>query len=177
MRPTPGHRTRGRWRTSVGVALALLLAACRTGPQPIAYGRDECAWCHMQISDARYAAELVTNHGRALTFDSIECLVSYYESLDGGREAQVSSLWVSDYAHPGTLIPAATAHFLRAQGPGSPMGRGMLAVASDEDARQAQARTGGSVMTWADVVATARRERWSAQHAGADAMEAGRVAP
>ncbi len=151
-------------RTTLLVAAALLAAACRRGPRPVAYGHDTCAYCRMEISDARYAAELVTHTGKVYTFDSIECLVSYYRGLSGAARDEVETLWVSDYTRPGTLISATTASYLRTPGPGSPMGRGMLAVANAGAAAPLRAR--GSppvVMDWPGVLALAARERWEDQ--------------
>ena len=43
------------------LAFAPLLGACREpGPQPIALGRENCGFCRMAISDARFGAQLVT---------------------------------------------------------------------------------------------------------------------
>ncbi|MHB2034097.1 MAG: nitrous oxide reductase family maturation protein NosD, partial [Gemmatimonadaceae bacterium] len=133
----------------------------RSGPRPIAYGRDVCAYCLMQINDARYAAELVTHTGKVYTFDSIECLVSYYQTLDAAHRGAVESLWVSDYAHPGTLIAATSAAYLRAAGPGSPMGRGMMAAADSVSLTPLRPQAADTIMTWSDVLALAQREHWS----------------
>lgn len=150
-------------------ALAALVAAaaCSHGPRPIAYGQDGCAYCLMQINDARYAAELVTHAGKVYTFDSIECLVSYYRTLDAAHRDAVETMWVSDYAHPGTLIAAGTASYLRVSGPGSPMGRGMLAVARAADLDPLRDRAVGGAMTWPDVLALAEREQWDQRDPGA----------
>lgn len=120
----------------------------------------------MQITDARYAAELVTHTGKVYTFDSIECLVGYYQSLNPKDSAGVESMWVSDYAHPNMLIPASSAAFLRVSGPGSPMGRGMLAVAHAADLAAVRDRATTADLNWTDVLALGRREGWS----GEDAM-------
>lgn len=144
-----------------GAALALLaLAACRSGPRPIAFGQDGCAYCLMQINDARYAAELVTHTGKVYTFDSIECLVSYYRRLDAAGRAGVETMWVSDYAHPATLVAAPSASFLRVAGPGSPMGRGMVATSRAADLEPLRGRAQSASMTWEDVLTLADREQW-----------------
>jgi nitrous oxidase accessory protein len=139
----------------------VLLAACRTGPRAIAEGRDECAFCRMQINDARYAAELVTHRGRVYTFDSIECLVGYYQSLDSAARAGVETMWVSDYTHPRTLIAATSAAYTRVRGPGSPMGRGMLAVPQRSDLAAVRAQGASAAMDWPGVLALATREEWA----------------
>jgi nitrous oxidase accessory protein len=164
------RRSSGRWRwpsalLAVGVMLAL--AACRRGPRAIALGSDTCARCLMQITDARYAAEYVTHTGKVYTFDSIECLAAEYLSLTPAARDGVESVWVSDYAHPGTLIPVSRAWFARVRGPGSPMGRGMLAVADSAAPAVPHAARETAWMDWDALRALAERERWTEVEPGA----------
>jgi copper chaperone NosL len=66
-------------------ALALL-AACgggereRMGPQPIAVGIDECAWCRMLIDEERLAAQFVPAGGRVSSFGEVGCLLAWLAS-------------------------------------------------------------------------------------------------
>ena len=138
-------------------ALGALAACSTTEPRPIAYGHDECAYCRMVVSDSRFAAALLTSKGRTVVFDSAECLASYYaqEGADRRRGA-VQSLWVSDYDHPGHLIPAGRARFLRLAGPGSPMGKGLVAFRSDADARLMAADS--ATLGWDEVLELVGRE-------------------
>lgn len=136
-------------------ATALGAAACSAGPRPIAYDQDACAWCRMLISDPRYGSELVMGTGKTVVFDSIDCLASYYDALPD--RSTVHSLWVSDYEHPGTLIPARDAYFVHFAGPGSPMGRGLLAVPAAERAQALALEVHGGIVRWNDVLALARR--------------------
>ena len=107
------------------VLLAITTASCaRSGPQPIAYGRADCDVCRMRITDNRFGGEVVTSTGKVMQFDSVECLANYVASTNmAGREA-----WVSDFQHPGTLIPASTAHYQRHRGPSSGMGANLVAL-------------------------------------------------
>jgi len=137
--------TRSTLRTTAGrvrYAAALLLGACAAaGPRPIAYDRDVCAFCSMTVSDPRYGAELVTVKGKVLTFDSIECLASYYLA----NRAATRSVWVTQ---SGRLVPAERTRFRRAAPDAegsSPMGLGLSAAADGK-------------LGWTDVVAMVERE-------------------
>jgi hypothetical protein len=61
---------------------------------------------------------------------------------------------VTDFRHPGTLIPAQDAIFLRTEQVRTPMGSNLLAVpraAGDS----LQASLGGTLLNWAQVLAEA----------------------
>ncbi len=116
---------RGRRR---GAPVLLVLAvACSTGPRPIALGAEECAHCHMRVSDARFAAELVTRTGKVYVFDDVGCMLDF---VSGGAvpEAQVRSMWAMDYHEPGTLRPRTELTFLHTDSIPTPMGSGIIAV-------------------------------------------------
>lgn len=138
-------------RQWIPAAVLLFAAACGArGPEPIAYGVDACGYCRMQIADPRFGAELVTNKGRTVKFDSIECLVAYYKQAAGAHD--VASVWVSDLRHPGTLIDATQARFVDL-GPGkAPMGRGWAAVADSSGAVAIGFTDPSAIKRWADLL-------------------------
>lgn len=131
-------------------AFALLGACGPAKPEPIAYNADQCGYCRMQISDPRFGAELLTRHGRAVKFDSIECLVAFYKQAATAND--VGSVWVSDFLNPGTLIDATRARYVDL-GPGrAPMGRGWAAVASADDATKLGITDPHAIKQWSDLL-------------------------
>jgi len=136
-------------RTALLAAIALV--ACGPAkPEPLAYGADQCAYCRMEISDPRFGAELLTRHGRAVKFDSIECLVSFYKQAAPAND--VGSVWVSDFQHPGTLIDATQAAFVDLGAERAPMGRGWAAVATPNDAATLGITDPHAVKRWGDLL-------------------------
>ncbi|HEX6598724.1 MAG TPA: nitrous oxide reductase accessory protein NosL [Gemmatimonadaceae bacterium] len=134
-------------------SLAALEGCGESGPHAIAYGREECAWCRMTVSDARYGAVQLTARGKQQVFDSIECLAQATLALDASEQPRAATRsWVTDSLHPGTLVPASTARYLRSTGPGSPMGKGFRAFASASDAEREQQRNGGVTMSWEEAL-------------------------
>ena len=147
---------------ALGAAVPPLLASLEgcgeVGPRPIAYGRDECSWCRMTVSDARYGAELVTTKGKQHIFDSIECLAEFQLALEQREGQTAARSWVTHYLQPGALVPAPDAHYLRTEGPGSPMGKGLMAFATAADADRQRRIAGGVTMSWVGVLAMVKGE-------------------
>ncbi len=60
----------------IGVLILLLIISCEIAPEPIAYGKDQCSFCVMNIVDKTHAAQYVTKKGKQFKFDAIECMVN-----------------------------------------------------------------------------------------------------
>ena len=138
-------------RASAATLLVAAAAACGSpDARPIDYGRADCDVCRMRITDQRFGGEFVSSTGKVQQFDSIECLVNYVASTTQTPR----SLWVSDFDHPGTLIPVAAATFIRRAGPSAGMGANLLAV---RDTASLQSRFGVTGMRWTELRALAAR--------------------
>jgi copper chaperone NosL len=148
-----GRLVRRAKKHAVRAAMLSLVVACAPGkPEPIALNSDACTYCRMLISDGRFAAAIVTVHGRTVKFDSIECLVAYYRQASAAHD--VASVWVSDYRHPGTLLDASTARFIDVGEGRTPMGgegHGWAAVASARDAAALGVIDAGAIRRWSDL--------------------------
>ena len=130
-------------------ALSLALAACGApGPRPVLLNEDQCAYCRMEVTDARFTAEAVTRIGRIHVFDSVECLAGYAAGAESGT---VASLWVTDAEHPGTFVKADAAGYLLDSSLRGPMGRA-VAFASPDAARAAQRTLGGKLVNWSAIM-------------------------
>jgi hypothetical protein len=94
------------------------------GPVPVAWDREVCAHCHMQVSEMAFAVQLQTSDGEVVNFDDPGCFFLY---LDGERPA-VHEVWFHDSRGDRWLrrsevgfVPAAA----------TPMNLGFAAVARD----------------------------------------------
>lgn len=99
--------------------MAVVAAGCAAQTPSIAFGVTVCDECRMVISDRRFGAALVTEHGKALHFDSIDCLNRYQAKAT----AVASAKWVVDANAPGTLIPWDSAVIEDSETLHPPMGR------------------------------------------------------
>lgn len=127
-----------------------LLISCSPSPEPIDYGNDICDFCKMNITDNKYAAELVTSKGKVYKFDSIECLFQLKE-MEFKVDDEIHSEWVNDFSNPGELIDLRKAFFLKSYVFRSPMGMNVLSVSSEEKLNEIKSQYGGEVLTYNEV--------------------------
>ena len=139
-------------RRVIASGVLVAAAACGTrGPRPLAFGTDPCAHCHMTLIDPRFAAELVTKTGRSVPFDDVGCLAAYVTGSSVSRD-RIGSLWVGDFAHPGSMLEAGHAVFLRSDSLHTPMDYHVVALQPGATADSLRAALGGSLLSWEDVV-------------------------
>jgi copper chaperone NosL len=147
-------------RTLAGVLAGALslLPACRraddAGPPELRVGRDECHECGMLVAEDRCpGAAIVWKHDERVpvVFDDIGCLVDYRIMLSEGKgEAgeRVEACWVRDY-NARVWLDANQAVFLAADREKlrTPMGTGIVAFATREEAEVLRAAAGGRIVT------------------------------
>ncbi|MEP7383793.1 MAG: nitrous oxide reductase accessory protein NosL, partial [Gemmatimonadota bacterium] len=140
-----------RWVSCVVPLALLVFGACGGGkaPRPLVVGEDDCHFCRMAITDARYGGEVRTAAGRLLTFDAVECMVGYVAAQPVAPQAGV---WVADY-ETGSMVEAGEALFVLGGSLHSPMGRALTSFAPTVTPGELQARYQGEVLTWAQVLA------------------------
>ncbi|MDL2718006.1 MAG: nitrous oxide reductase accessory protein NosL [Acidobacteriota bacterium] len=129
----------------LGVIVAFLLAVlagCSRGPAaPVAVDtkNDRCGWCRMAVSDARFAAQLVSPSEEPRAFDDIGCLATFLKS--GGAPAKGQIAYVADHRTK-AWVGAAAAVYTKKPGLATPMGSGIVAHA-DAASRDADAAAAG----------------------------------
>jgi copper chaperone NosL len=153
--------------TMLACLLLVLLAACGAPavtpqtPPEIVYGEDVCEHCGMIISDARFAAGVVIqtepDSYEQRIFDDIGDMFAYVQAMPetGGT---VVTYYVHDY-HSQSWLDARQAHFVQADASLTPMGSGLAAFASREDAAAQAQAWHGTVLTF-----DAAQQQTVAQH-------------
>jgi copper chaperone NosL len=137
-----------RLRPATTLLFALLASACGTaGPREIVAG-DQCNFCRMEITDPKFATQVVLSTGKIQVFDSVECLAGF---VAGNPETVIKSAWVAD-ANSGTFVRAEDAGYLLDGTLRGPMGRA-VAFAAPADAESAKQRYGGVTVSWAALQA------------------------
>jgi copper chaperone NosL len=116
-------------------------------PVPIRYGEDTCAYCRMTIVEHNFGAELVTDKGKVFSFDSIECLAAFTVK-DNIPQSEIHSLWVTDFQVEDSLLNANGVFFVHSANMNSPMGMGLFAFSSRDDALSFSRKNDGEILTW-----------------------------
>lgn len=128
---------------------ALFVAGCAAssgGPPTVRYGESACAECRMLINEARYAAAALTTTSEPVVFDSTECLVRYLHR----RGASLARIWVHDYGADRWLV-AEEAFYVASPELTTPMGKGVVAIATPPDADQLAGTVHGRVLRFAQL--------------------------
>lgn len=147
------------------VLLILLAAGCAAGasidePPEMIYGKDECDRCRMIINDARYAAAYMTEDGETRRFDDIGGMVLHHLE----QEEDVHLFWVHDYESK-VWVKADEAYFVMSNGLETPMGFGIAALNSREEAEAMAAEWDGEFYTFAQLMDQAAAGRLMPAHA------------
>lgn len=136
---------------SLAVVVLFMLVGCNAGNPSIVFGKDSCWFCKMTVIDKKFGAVLLNTKGKALTFDSEECLVAF---VNADKDFEAHTILVVDYSHPGVLIDAGEAFFIKGGAINSPMGGQLAAFKTITAAAQTQKQTGGNMLRWPAVAKT-----------------------
>ncbi|MCF8241784.1 MAG: nitrous oxide reductase accessory protein NosL [Melioribacteraceae bacterium] len=139
----------------VSAIILIALTACSYEPEPIRYGEDNCDLCKMQISDHKFGTEILTSKGKAIKFDSIECMADYSSKLNPDH---IESFWVTDFSNAGKLISIEEVKFLRSDELRSPMGLSLLALSDETELRDLTNKFGGEELSWNEVQEYVKKE-------------------
>jgi len=131
-----------------GIVVYGIGMSCTPRPEEIKYGKDLCHFCTMTIVDNKYAAQYVTNKGRAYKFDAIECLV---QEIEDRQENELAIILVSDYNNPGKLIDARSANFIISKAISSPMGANLMAIKDTNSLSNTMVGKDAQQYNWPDI--------------------------
>lgn len=140
--------------SSVTVVVPLLflffLSSCSTKPEPIKVGTDNCFFCKMTITDARFGAELVTKKGKLYKFDDVHCILSFLQAkvVD---ENEISGIYLTDFSNGNQLVKATEALLLQSEDLRSPMNGNVAAFSSNDSMKKIMEKYKGTQITWSQL--------------------------
>lgn len=129
-------------------AVLILFTGCSgQDPQSIEYGKDNCSFCQMLITDHEFGSELITPKGKVFKFDSIECLVAFAK-MPGNYVPKETAVYVTSMSQPDVLFDARSAMYVVSKEIDSPMGANLAAFRSHQDAMKAIKDSNSVHYTW-----------------------------
>lgn len=151
--PAPPRITRRHFLIALGITLAAApLAACGrptdpNAPPTIRYGEDVCVACGMIISDPAFASAYRTTSGDVRLFDDLGEMIAYHRQ----RREAVAVFFVHDY-DARVWLRAEDAFYVSSRSLRTPMGFGVVALASEPAARALVDRVGGQALSFQDLL-------------------------
>ena len=127
------------------LVLGSWLSSCNTEPPKINFGKDLCDFCKMTVMDKKFGAVLVNSKGKAVKFDSGECMINY---LKTDKDFVPAQYLIINYENPGELIDAEKAFYLQGGNVNSPMGGNLAAFKTHEAAEKFQQELKGDLILW-----------------------------
>lgn len=131
--------------------ICIFFSSCQAGPQPITPGTDVCHFCKMNISDIKYAAELVTKKGKVYKFDDIHCLLSFNKS-NTIQQSDVKDVYVSDYTGNHELINVKEALLLKGGDIHGPMNGDVIAFRNKDSLKKIASQLNAIEGNWDQII-------------------------
>jgi copper chaperone NosL len=128
----------------------VFISSCNNSTSPIILGKDNCSFCKMPVSDARFGAELITGKGKVYKFDDAHCLLGFLHS-DEIKDEKNPSIYFVDFSGSHELLPVAKALFLQSDILRSPMNGNIAAFAHADSLQMALQKFPGTVLHWEEL--------------------------
>lgn len=150
------------WRSSKKIAgrfgpqeviafmLIVTISSCNAGPEPLKTGVDNCYFCKMTLSDARFGAEIVTKKGKVYKFDDTHCILNYLETEDI-KATHIKNIYFANYAGNHQLIAADKALLLKSEELRTPMDGKMAAFNVKDSLLAVEKLFPGVTITWNEI--------------------------
>jgi copper chaperone NosL len=134
-------------------ALCLVMISCSAEPESLHYGKDACHHCKMTLMDNKFGAEIVTTKGKVFKFDDTNCLLNFIS--DSQLESKdIAHCLITDFASPGVLIDAKSAHYVKSEQIKSPMGSNIAAFQNKINLESHNESWKGEELNWSDLAHT-----------------------
>lgn len=138
--------------TKLGAFLGLtMLLSCNAKVDPIMYGKDNCHFCKMTISDKHFGAEIITMKGKVYKFDEIRCLISFINENESNAKS-ISEYYITDFVGKNELVKKENLSFLKSDKLRSPMGGNVASFSSKDSLDVYKNKLGGEAVTWESLL-------------------------
>ena len=132
------------------MSLLMLLQGCTPPSAELAFGQDACAHCKMKLMDPHFGAVMVTDKGRVFKFDDLNCMFRFSDEFEGEITSEFDFRTV-DYEHPGKLIDARSAFYLKSEQLHTPMDGEVAAFSNQKSFQAAKKKFPGVYLVWGEL--------------------------
>lgn len=132
------------------IAASFILFSCNPKPEPINYGKDNCAECKMTIMDHKFGGEIVSKKGKIFKFDDAHCMAAFMDRR-GIELSNIHKTLLLDYNSKDKFLNVDTAVFVLSSKLKSPMGSNAAAFSNKADAEKKATEVDGKVTDWATL--------------------------
>jgi copper chaperone NosL len=127
--------------------MVITIQSCSMSPEPLKLGTDNCYFCKMTISDARFGAEILTKKGKVYKFDDVHCIVNYLKTNDIPAE-NIQEIYLTDFSGSHQLLSTQKAMLLKSEALRSPMGGNVAAFDNADSLKTIQQKFTGETISW-----------------------------
>jgi copper chaperone NosL len=130
--------------------IAFFVISCNSAPSPLVLGKDNCHYCKMTISDARFGAEILSEKGKILKFDDPQCAISFLHSQEG-QSLAFREIYFTDFSGDHGLIDSKNAIFLKTDSLRAPMGGAYSCFSNSDSLSNVLKAYAGIITYWREV--------------------------
>ena len=135
----------------VACIIAITFFSCAADKNPIIIGKDNCAFCKMTFTDARFGAEILTTKGKVYKFDDIHCLLSFIKAGIVPKDA-IKETYVVDFLGKHDLMPLSTSFLLTSEVLHTPMNGNVAAFGNIDSLNACSKDCNGKQVAWNDLI-------------------------
>jgi copper chaperone NosL len=152
-KPNKSHGVIGKKTTAIAaVFICAMLMSCKSGPEPFALGKDNCADCKMTIMDPKFGGEIITKKGRVYKFDDVHCMKNFL-SKGTVKETETAQTVFIDHENNKNFLDVKSSFFVISPQLKSPMNSNAACFSTKETAQKKAIELSGSVKSWMDLKA------------------------
>ncbi|MBS1626927.1 MAG: nitrous oxide reductase accessory protein NosL [Bacteroidetes bacterium] len=135
------------------ILLAIIFfVSCNSQPEPIIVGKDQCSFCKMMVSDAKFGGEIITTKNKKYKFDDMHCILSSLKSKMI-EENEVKDVYITDFSSANhQLINVKTALLLQSNLLKSPMGGNTAAFATEIEMNKIKEEYKATIVSWSQLI-------------------------
>ncbi len=131
--------------------ITITFFSCTPEKEPIVLGKDNCSFCKMTFTDARFGGEILTTKGKVYKFDDTHCMLSFLKGGTVPKDA-VEEIYVVEFLGKHELMPVSTSFLLTSEVLHTPMNGNIAAFANIDSLNACLKDCNGKQVNWATLI-------------------------